>query len=116
MTKLSVGGLAILGTLAVALVLGTQWLGDPNETNVVTVLGLLGLGISQLLGQKEVVDTAKKTEELSEKTEELSRDLHNGTFEKLLREALRKLAHEEGFPLEIHENGKETENNGRQGV
>lgn len=106
MTRLSIAGLAVLGTLAVALVLGTQWLGgDPNATNVVTVLGLLGLGISQLLGNKEAADTRKQTEELSA-------DLHNGTFERLLRNAIKKIAAEEGFPLEI-QNGKEEEHDGR---
>jgi hypothetical protein len=103
MNRLSVAGISILGTLAVALVLGTQFLnGDPNSTNVVTVLGLLGLGISQLIGQKEAADTR-------EKTEELSKDLHNGTFERLLREALTKLAEEKHFPLEIQNKGKEGE-------
>lgn len=88
MSKLTLGGIAVMGTLAVALVLGTQFLhGDPNGGTVVTVLGLLGLGISQLLGHKETADQ-KKT------TDELSADLHNGTFEKLLRQAVEKLAGE----------------------
>lgn len=105
MNRLSVAGIAVLGTLAVALVLGTQWLkGDPNGTTVVTVLGLLGLGISQLLGQKDAKETR-------EKTEELSKDLRNGTFERLLRESLTKLANEEGFPLEIKR--REGEDDGR---
>lgn len=105
MNKVTLAGISVLGTLAVALVLGTQFLdGDPNGTTVATVLGLLGLGISQLIGNKDAADTAKKTEELS-------KDLHNGTFERLLREALSRLADEEGFPLEI-KNRKEDNDNG----
>lgn len=104
MNRLTVAGLAVLGTLSVALVLGTQVLGgDSNSQSVVTVLGLLGLGISQLLGNKETAET-------KEKTDQLSKDLRNGTFERLLREALTKLSQEEGFPLEVR---KEEKNDGR---
>jgi len=106
----TIAGVAVLGTLAVALVLGTQYLNNDSEsTTVVTVLGLLGLAISQLLGNQEAA-------EANQKTDELSKDLHNGTFEKLLREALQKLANENGVPLEIQnhhtESGKEENGNG----
>ena len=105
MSRLTLAGIAVLGTLAVALVLGIQVFGgDPSSTNVVTVLGMLGLAFSQLLGHKDAAET-------KELTRELSKDLHNGTFERLLREGLTKLANEEGFPLEISR--KEGENDGR---
>lgn len=106
MNRATFAAISVLGTLAVALVLGTQYLdGDPNGTTVVTVLGLLGLAISQLLGNKE-------TSEVKKTTAELSKDLRNGTFERLLREALTKLANENGVPLEIQK-GKEEESDGR---
>lgn len=105
--RLPVAFAAVFGSLAVALVLGTQWLDkDPNGGTVVTVLGILGLAISQLLNNAD-------TQEARKNTEELNRDLHNGTFEKLLREALDKLAKENGFPLEIQDKSKEGENDGR---
>lgn len=106
MTKVTVAGMSVLGTLAVALVLGTQYLeGDPEGSTVVTVLGLLGLGVSQLLGHRETARGA-------EKTEELSKDLRNGTFERLLRESLEKLANENGVPLEISKEDPETHASG----
>lgn len=105
MSRLTIAGISVLGFLAVGLVLGTQVFGgDPNSTNVVTVLGMLGLAFSQLVGHKETAET-------KELTRELSKDLHNGTFERLLREGLTKLANEEGFPLEITR--KEDGDNGR---
>lgn len=110
MNRTSIAGIAILSTLGVALVLGTQLLkGDSEGSAVVTVLGMLGLGISQLLGNRA-------TEETKETADQISRDLHNGTFERLLREALTKLAEEKNFPLEI-QNGdssrKEDTDHGR---
>jgi hypothetical protein len=99
---------AVFGSLAVALVLGTQWLkGDPGGASVVTVLGMLGLAISQLLNNAD-------TQETKEKTDQLNKDLRNGTFERLLREALTKLAKEEGFPLEVQR--KEGTDDGGQGL
>jgi len=106
MNRQTLAGVSVLGGLAVVLVLGTQLLkGDPNGETVVTVLGLLSLGISQLLGNREAQQTREKTEELSE-------DLRNGTFERLLREALVKLASEKDFPLEIKNSGEEGKNDG----
>lgn len=100
---------AVFGSLAVALVLGTQWLkGDPSGAPVVTVLGMLGLAVSQLLNNAD-------TQETKEKTDQLSKDLRNGTFERLLRESLTKLAKEEGFPLEV-QNRKEDNQDGGQGL
>lgn len=102
MKRNSIAGVAILGTLGVALVLGTQILkGDPSGSAVVTVLGFLGLGISQLLQGSD-------TQVTKQVTEELSKDLRNGTFEKLLREALTKLAHENGVPLEIQQDSPDS--------
>jgi hypothetical protein len=99
---------AVFGSLAVALVLGTQFLkGDPDGASVVTVLGMLGLAVSQLLNNAD-------TQEAKEQTEQLNKDLRNGTFERLLREALDKLAKENGVPLEIKDNqGKEEGSDGR---
>jgi hypothetical protein len=97
---------AVFGSLSVALVLGTQFLkGDPDGAAVVTVLGMLGLAVSQLLNNAD-------TQETKEQTEQLNADLHNGTFERLLREALDKLAKENGVPLEIQDKGKEESSNG----
>lgn len=111
--RMPVAFAAVFGSLAVALVLGTQWLDkDPNGATVVTVLGMLGLAISQLLNNAD-------TQETRQHAEELNRDLHNGTFEKLIREALTKLANENGVPLEIQQNntdGKEETENGRPGI
>lgn len=99
---------AVFGSLAVALVLGTQWLdGDPTGTTVVTVLGMLGLAISQLLNNAD-------TQETKEQTDQLNKDLRNGTFERLLREALTKLAAEKGFPLEVQDkSNQEVNDDGR---
>ena len=101
MSRHTIAGLAIMSSLCVALILGTQALGgNPNGQNVVTVLGMLGLGISQILGNKDTAET-------KETTKELSKNLHNGTFERLMREALTKLAQEDGFPLEMRKEDKE---------
>ena len=99
---------AVFGSLAVALVLGTQWLnGDPDGSTIVTVVGMLGLAISQLLNNAD-------TQETKEQTDQLNKDLRNGTFERLLREALTKLADEKGFPLEVQDtNSKEVDDDGR---
>jgi hypothetical protein len=103
--RMPVAVAAVFGSLAVALVLGTQWLnGDPNGATLVTVLGFLGMAISQLLNNAD-------TQETKEKTDQLNKDLRNGTFERLLREAIQKLAKEEGFPLELQKR-EEDRNNG----
>jgi hypothetical protein len=108
MSKVSLAGISVLGALSVALLLGTMWLGeDPNGATVVTVLGMLGIGISQLLGNKQAENANKQAEEAAKITEELSKDLRNGTFERLLREALTKLAKENGFPLEVGDKSRE---------
>jgi len=114
MTKVTVAGLSILGALAVALVLGTMYLdGDPNSTNVVTVLGLLGLGISQLLGNKSAEDARANSEVAKNEAEELNANLKNGTFKRLLREALVDLSRDDSFqPLEIHKEGREDKQDG----
>ena len=105
--RMPVAVAAVFGSLAVALVLGTQWLkGDPNGATLVTVLGFLGMAISQLLNNAD-------TQETKDVTHQLNKDLRNGTFERLLREALEKLAKEEGFPLEVQKReGEEDNGNG----
>ena len=50
-------------------------------------------------------------------TENISRDLRNGTFEDLIREAIKKIAADERTSLEIRQESREEENpNGRQDV
>lgn len=84
------------GTLSVAVVLGILAFGvdDSAAPYVTTVLGLLGLGVTQLM-------TNAKTEETKETVTELSKDLRNGTFERLVREALEKIAADPTTKLEI---------------
>lgn len=95
--------------LAVALVLGVVVFGvnDTVIPFVATVLGFLGLGVTQLVG------TAK-----AEKTEaavtELNKDLRNGTFERLVREALTKIAEDPDTSLHITQTRREETDNGRR--
>lgn len=83
-----------IGGVAAALI-GTQAFGS-NQW--VTYVALFGLAIAQVLTH----NTA----------EQVNRDLHNGTFEKLLRQALEQIAKDENTSLEIvheptHDNGEE---------
>jgi hypothetical protein len=73
----SIGGVA-------AALLTTQAYSD-NQWVMYLALG--GMAISQLLTHSTV--------------EKVNQDLHNGTFQKLLKEALKALAKEEGVPLEM---------------
>lgn len=72
-----------IGGVAAALI-GTQAFGS-NQW--VTYVALGGLAIATVLTHNT--------------TEQVSKDLHNGTFEELLRAALKKIAEEDGTPLEI---------------
>lgn len=75
----SIGGVA-------AALLTTQAFGTEPW---VTYLALGGMAISQLLTHSTV--------------EQVNQDLHNGTFQKLLKDALKQLAKEEGVPLEVRQ-------------
>lgn len=84
MNKKIVASVSSLGSVAAALVASQAF----GSNQWVTIVGLSGLAITALLTH----NTA----------EQVNRDLHNGTFEKLLREAIQKLAEEEKTPIEIH--------------
>jgi hypothetical protein len=77
---------AAIGAVVTALV-GSQAFG---ENAWVTNVTIAGLAITMVLN--------------SFTTEDLSRDLRNGTFTELLRDALRKIADEESSSLEIRPN------------
>ena len=92
-------------------------------TAIVTSLGAAGtalLGSAAFSGNKCVTGLALALIALSQlvdntTAEKVSESLHNGTFEKLIREALVKLAKDETVPqLEIHR--EEDSANGRQDV
>jgi hypothetical protein len=85
MNKRFVAFISAFGGVAAALVT-TQAFGTEPW---VTYLALGGLAISQLLTHSSV--------------DQVNKDLHNGTFEKLLKEALKALAKEEGVPLEVRQ-------------
>jgi len=109
MSRIRVVGAIAFTTLAVVLVLGTQVLGvDGKATPFVTmILGFIGLSVSQLV-------STQKSENVAEQVTELNKDLRNGTFERLLREAIVKVADDANTNLHIdtdNMNGKEgTEN------
>lgn len=106
MNKTAITGATVLTAIAAAVVLGTTWLGDDSSTPLVTtVLGFIGLAVTQLVGQKSI-DSAKET------VEELNQDLHNGTFERLLREAIKKVAEDESTKLEIHQDTPDNKTEG----
>lgn len=97
MNKTVMTGAIAFATLAVGLVLGTQVVGvDAQATPwITTLLGFFAVTITQILGNKDSTD-------VKEKVEELNKDLRNGTFERLLREAITKIATDETTKLEIH--------------
>lgn len=109
MNRTTMAGAVSFTALAVALILGTQVLGvDDSATPwITTVLGFIGVTVTQLVA-------TKSSEDAKEQTNQLNKDLRNGTFERLLRESLEKLANENGVPLEIksNEQGKEDGENG----
>lgn len=105
MSRTTVVGAICFATLAVVLVLGTQVLGvsDTATPYVTTVLSFIGLAVGQLI-------STKKSENAENVVNDLNKDLRNGTFERLLREALIKVAQDQGTSLEIRNgNGREEE-------
>ncbi len=104
MSRTSIVGAIAFTTLAVVLVLGTQVLGvDDKATPFVTmVLGFIGLSVAQLVGTQKSEAAAEKSTAAAEQVNELNKDLRNGTFERLLREAILKVAADEETSLEIH--------------
>lgn len=105
MNKTTIAGAVAITTLGVVLVLGTQVIGvnDAVIPLVTTVLGFIGLLVSQMMSGNRTESTAKKVTELNA-------DLRNGTFERLLREAIVKVASDEATKLHIsHTNEKEGE-------
>ena len=101
MNKTVMTGAIAFATLAVGLVLGTQVVGVDDQATpwITSLLGFFAVTITQILGNKD-------TAEAKDKVEELNKDLRNGTFERLLREAIEKVAADEKTSLEIH-NGNE---------
>lgn len=99
MTRTGIVGAIAICTLAVILVLGTQVLGmnDSATPYITSVLGFFGLTVAQLV-------TTSKTEKTDQKITELSKDLRNGTFERLLRESIHKIAKDDTTALEIVQN------------
>lgn len=102
MNKTVITGAIAFATLAVGLVLGTQVVGVDDQATpwVTSLLGFFAVTITQILGNKETTDA-------KEKVEELNKDLRNGTFERLLREAIEKVAADESTKLDITQTGKE---------
>lgn len=82
--------------LAVALVLGIAVFGVTDATTpfVTTVLGFISVSVTSMLA-------ANKAEKAETTVTELNQDLRNGTFERLVREALEKIAHDPETRLEI---------------
>ena len=101
MNKTVITGAIAFGTLAVGLVLGTQVIGIDQQATpwITSLLGFFAVTITQILGNKDTTDA-------KEKVDELNKDLRNGTFERLLREAIEKVAADEKTSLEIR-NGNE---------
>lgn len=88
MNKTTLGAILSLVVVGASLAFGVAITGaDGTAPTVTTVLGFIGVIISQLLGNRA--------------SEDVKQDLRNGAFERLLREALDKLARENGTPLEV---------------
>lgn len=103
MNKTVMAGAIAFATLAVGLVLGTQVVGVDDQATpwITSLLGFFAVTITQILGNKDTADA-------KDKVDELNKDLRNGTFERLLREAIEKVAADERTSLEIR-NGNESE-------
>lgn len=102
MSKTVLAALTSIIALGVALVVGVSIAGaSESDTTplVTTVLGFIGLAVTQILGNKA--------------TEEVRDDLRNGRIEKILRTALEKVAEDENTALTItRDSGKEGSSNG----
>jgi hypothetical protein len=109
MSRTGIVGAVAFTTLAVVLVLGTQVLGvDDKATPFVTmILGFIGLTVSQLVG-------TDKSEKAATQVDDLNRDLRNGTFERLLREAIEKVAADSRTSLEIHQDAPTESEEGKE--
>ncbi len=93
--KKKVAGLsAAIGSVIAALVGSSAFGENPWVTNL--VIG--GLAITVVLNLFT--------------SEDLSRDLRNGTFEELIREAIKRIAADEQTKLEIRQDGEEEKHNG----
>lgn len=107
MSKGTVIASIAFSTLAVILVLGIVVFGVDEATTpyIASVLGFLSLAVTQMVNNAKV----EKTETT---VNELNKDLRNGTFERLVREALTKIAADETTALHITQERKE-DGNGR---
>lgn len=107
MNKTSAISVIALGTLSVAVVLGVMVFGvDENSTPfITTVLGMLGLALNQIRSNHQA-DATRET------VTELNKDLRNGTFERLVREALEKIANDPDTKLEITKERREDDGRG----
>lgn len=94
-------GMLSFVSLAVVLVIGTGITGVSAEQtpSITTILGFIGVGISQFLNVKNSSDS-------KESTDKLNADLRNGTMERLVREAIVKIADDPSTVLHI-KNDKE---------
>lgn len=107
MNRLTTAAVIAFGFLAVALVLGIVVFGadDSAAPYITTVLGMLGVTIAQMMGNKETAET-------KETVTELNKDLRNGTFERLVREALEKIASDPDTRLEITQERRDEDGRG----
>jgi len=105
MSKSSVIASIAFATLAVILVLGIVVFGvtDASTPYITSVLGFLSLAVTQMVSNAKV----EKTETT---VNELNKDLRNGTFERLVREAITKIAADEQTSLHITTERKEGDN------
>jgi len=96
MTRTVLAGAVAFGTLAVGLIIGTQIVGVNDQATpwITSLLGFFAITITQILNNKD-------TEDAKNKVTELNKDLRNGTFERLVREAILKIAADETTKLEI---------------
>lgn len=97
-------GTLSFAALGVILVIGTSITGVSVEQtpSITTVLGFIGLGISQFINVKSSNDS-------KESSDRLSADLKNGTMERLVREAIVKIADDQTTSLHIVNSDKTDE-------
>lgn len=114
MNKSTVVASVAFATLGVALVLGIIVFGvdDSAIPFVTTVLGFLSLGVTQFVSAMKADKTETAVAKTEEAVTELNKDLRNGTFERLVREALTRIAEDPDTSLHITQNRKEDEGNG----
>lgn len=107
MTKTAVAGIVSVSFLATVIILGMIVFGIDDSVTpfVTTVFGFIGLAITQLV-------TSSKAESAETKVTELSADLRNGTFKRLVREALEDIANDPTNSLRIDDTQERRENDG----